>query len=232
MANRDYGKNSSPPTKKMADGGSVGESVGFWERIKAGNIDERGSEAYNRWNKDAKADTDNSDARQARRMDEVSAPAAAPAVTPAPAAPVSVEQDAATSSGLRDKTPAADTKVEELKPIESRAVNRVAPSGKSLGSGMASSYAAMQNSKAAHAALQKKSPAAAAVPSKETPVSKSSAAPEAPAIIRDGPNKNTSLAEDWGDAIGSGFKRFSKAAANPGMANGGPVGDARYYGKK
>jgi len=40
--------------------------------------------------------------------------------------------------------------------------------------------------------------------------------PVKPEIIREGPNKNTSLAEDWVDSLGTGFKRLAKTAANPG----------------
>lgn len=58
--NRDYGKKSSAKPAKYADGGeigdkerglaaSAGEKVGFWERLKAGNIDDPNSEAYKRF---------------------------------------------------------------------------------------------------------------------------------------------------------------------------------------
>lgn len=44
-------ESGSKPVQRFADGGEVfsGDKVGFWERLKAGNIDEPGSEAYNRW---------------------------------------------------------------------------------------------------------------------------------------------------------------------------------------
>ncbi len=39
----------------MADSQEQKDYVGFWERLKAGNIDDEGSEAYQRWNPKAKA---------------------------------------------------------------------------------------------------------------------------------------------------------------------------------
>lgn len=48
--NRDLGKKMAP-VRKMAEGGSVG----FWERLRAGNIDEPGSEANMRWGSGKKA---------------------------------------------------------------------------------------------------------------------------------------------------------------------------------
>lgn len=55
-----HGKNAmadtgNKPRQYLADGGPVsGADVGLWERIKAGNIDEPGSEAYNRWGQGAR----------------------------------------------------------------------------------------------------------------------------------------------------------------------------------
>lgn len=66
MLNRDYGKKNSIP-KKMADGGSAGDNAGFWERVAAGNKDQPGSEAYNRWGAGRASGDANELLRESRR---------------------------------------------------------------------------------------------------------------------------------------------------------------------
>lgn len=231
MANRDYGKNCSTAVKKMADGGSVGESVGFWERIKAGNIDAEGSEANMRWGSGAKKMDAELDAASASFKDlPTNTGSPAPAAAPAK---VNVEQEAATSSGMRDKTPAEDKTpaVDDVKPVESRAVNRVAPSGKSLGTGIASGYAAMENSKAAHAALQKKkTPAAPAA----KPAAPAASRPTDASQIPGNKGIETKEAERMAQIPGrtGNDTRIASLVNQIPMANGGMVGGNRNYGKK
>lgn len=95
---RDYGKNSTAPAKGMADGGSVG----FWERLKAGNIDDPRSEAYRRWGEGS----------HSRANGPEYEPAATPA--PAPAAPVATSSPV---SDNRDRVPA----IQDAAPDESDA---------------------------------------------------------------------------------------------------------------
>ena len=63
-------KSAGQPVQKMADGGSVG----FFERLRAGNIDDTSSEAYKRWGAGSK--------RSADPDTPVEAPAPSPAPSP------------------------------------------------------------------------------------------------------------------------------------------------------
>ena len=57
----------------LADGGDVGDTVSFWERLKAGNIDEPGTVAYNRWGEGSRQPNESS-AETRRLASKVSAP--------------------------------------------------------------------------------------------------------------------------------------------------------------
>ena len=90
-----------------AEGGPVGGAdVGFWERFKAGNIDEPGTEAYNRWGQGA---------RNRIQTDE--------------------EERAATAAHWRDYTPLRDREkaeqadVRKTEPVEPASKKAVASSG-------------------------------------------------------------------------------------------------------
>lgn len=110
-----YAKSSARPAQKLADGGSVGT----WERIKAGNIDDPASEAYRRWGAGSKAD----------------APAAAPAPAPAPApADTGSDQSDAETSRLsrQDSTgDQTDAETSRLSRQDSQSSSVSAPRGPS-----------------------------------------------------------------------------------------------------
>ncbi len=58
----------------------TGDNVGLWDRLKAGNIDARGSEAYNRWGQGREEGIATSDAIQAQRLNEL--PQVTESITP------------------------------------------------------------------------------------------------------------------------------------------------------
>ena len=84
---------------------SKDEKVGFFERLRMGNIDEEGSEAYNRFGAGrAKADRDmESEAAAMRAVDKSRASTAAPAAPVAPAA--MPERDAMEEANAREPIP-------------------------------------------------------------------------------------------------------------------------------
>lgn len=72
---------AAPAAAPSADPAS-GDDVGLWERLKAGNIDAPGSEAYNRWGAGRQAGIESSDARQMERLSALPKPAVPGEVDP------------------------------------------------------------------------------------------------------------------------------------------------------
>jgi hypothetical protein len=103
---------------------SKDDKVGFFERLRMGNIDEEGSEAYNRFGAGrAKADRDmESEAAAMRAVDKSRASAAAPT---APAAPAAMsERDEMEEANAREPIPVpAGPRAEQPKPGSKPRVN-------------------------------------------------------------------------------------------------------------
>lgn len=255
MNNRDMGKKGGMSVKKMADGGMVddkerglaassGEKVGFWERIKAGNIDDPKSEAYQRFGA-GRARADDADARMntTSMMEANSSPA--PASAPAepemmgPAEPTlsekQVQRDAPGASGELK----AAVKDEVKKPA-TRKTAAARPSGGAAG-GVANGIRMGQDAIMERRARESKA-ASAPAPKADRPRWMDAAdqlmadtalpedKPKAPKKSGFGP-VNTMNTRAYDEAE----KR--KTATNPtgsiyGMANGGMVGDSRMRGKK
>jgi hypothetical protein len=96
---------------------SKDDKVGFFERLRMGNIDEEGSEAYNRFGAGrAKADRDmESEAAAMRAVDKSRASTAAPAAPVAPAA--MPERDAMEEANAREPIPVpAGPRVDQPRP--------------------------------------------------------------------------------------------------------------------
>lgn len=118
----------------LADGGDVagdraaapgsGPSVSFWDRLKAGNVDDRGSEAYNRFNPKAAADFAQSDEKFKRSQAGASS---SPAPSPAPAPATATADSGAYDFG--GNTPSAPDASPAPAPTVARKPMRKAPTG-------------------------------------------------------------------------------------------------------
>lgn len=216
MNNRDMGK-SCGPAKKMADGGSV-DSGGFWERIKAGNIDQPGSEAYNKYGKGKDEGIVASDTRQLARNESAKASAPAPAEADtsdaqsrrvaSSAAPVGGYDSTDVNPNL-PKTP--DTPDEPAKPKVvkvARAPTVSTPKvGGGLASGMASGATTMINARSARDAKD-----------------------AAKAESTESPRQIKIASNDGKDLMSTGIDPVTLLPNR--RANGGLIGEGRSYGKK
>jgi hypothetical protein len=251
--------------KAMADGGSVsdkerglkassGEKVGFWQRIKMGNIDQEGSKASEAFGAGrGRAE------RQMDQLDKDMAPARAKpmAAAPAPAAPTKTraERDKPGASGEPVSAPAASKPAASKPAVPTKAVAATPPKPSasvmrrptgSVGEGSRAirNIDAAIDRKAAQAGI---SAAAAPRPAPApTPKPKArweenaerlmeetaSKAPSAPAAKAE-PKKSTAVKWDPKKVTG-GFENFDTKFKAPtiGYANGGMVGGNRSYGKK
>lgn len=202
-----YSKSCASPVKKMADGGSVG----LWERLKAGNIDQPGSEANRRWGSGSKAAAP-------------AAPAAAPSI------PDAEPRKAVGSMQGLDTTPdqsAAETARLGRKPAPAPVVRRAAgavraaaakqPAQRMPSQGFGGGVSAGLN----RAADVLNKPA----PKKEPGSIYDQAAQERGEFFRGIGNKIK-------DVIGGGARdAYDRNMGATKMANGGKVGGAKSYGK-
>lgn len=189
-----------------ADGGDVG----FFERLKAGNIDDAGSEAYNRWGAGKAAGDASELDRESRRTSPGSdssasaAPAPAPAPTPAPA-PAPAEEPA----------PREASNDEVRKMADDAEAAAAAPKPKKYSAARKAIYAAGQalvNGSAAKAG--QKAPSYASKPFEDNFPTSSDDKPRKPLEgVMSQLDPNTLLPKTQ-------------------MANGGVVGGPKHYGKK
>lgn len=230
MLNRDYGKKSSGP-QKMADGGSVGffESLKqLGDRLTAGNIDQEGSEAYNRWGAGrAKIDSAYADSSRAKDVEQ---PAPATVVArPSVPAPDSVKypdtefgdlagaQSRVASDDLKavadanDKsTPAAATVI--AAPRKRARVSK--PQGAVANAIDSANAISNRRDEWAYRTAQDKA---------NSPEAEARKTADSLGRLNSSDSVKSGLADDLNPTKGSWLS---------GRADGGPVGGDRYYGKK
>ncbi len=208
MLNRDYGKKSSGP-QKMADGGSVGffdslKQLG--DRLTAGNIDERGSEAYNRWNPKADADVAQSDAKFDR---------------PAPVADTTpVDASDAQSRRVAGSSPSEPVGGYDSTDVNPNLVKQsAAPAAATV---IAAPRKRARVSNSANAVSNRRDEWAY-----RTAQDKADAESRNPAVSLGSLNSIDSVKSGLADDLNP-----TKGSWLSGRADGGPVGGDRYYGKK
>lgn len=212
-----YSKKSG--STKMANGGEVG----LWERLKAGNVDQEGSKAYNTWGKGAVDESAAETSRLAR----------APVVKTESAAPASDEGN--TPSRSDPAADAADNEAARPKAAPKAAPKRKAAAtpSKRVGTekGRATTAARVGTEKG-----RKSTPPPAHAPKREQDMPQSERS--AKQFERRGDYPGIDLAKKAGSAIKDWFQT-AKVYKRPsttrgpelGMANGGVVGGNK-YGKK
>lgn len=239
MNNRDMGKKSSTAVKMMADGGDVG----FFERLRMGNIDQEGSRAYNELGAGKQA-IDKAYSDTSRKMDVQPSEVAMP-MPPKEDKVMPTEKDYGISGGSgMDESSDRSLAIEKLPSLAaSERVTRVDPPAKketpartrpaaapntSFGAGLVNGKNAMDSAKA-RIAEQSAAPVLAKKPAPKSmltdlPIASSANSPF---------NDNGSVKTDAPEPIRK-HPRTGQAYANGGMvtyANGGMACNSRDMGK-
>jgi hypothetical protein len=238
MSRDKYSKKSSAP-QKYADGGVILNDadkattggVGLWDRLKAGNIDQAGSEAHRRWGAGAEelktASSEALDFDRRERNREL--PTAAPASSPAGAVSRSADPYPTPEADNPDSSPAAAPPA-AAKPATAaksaptrRAAAPVKASGGGFAGGMAQGLqtgAAIKDAKAAAKPADKPAPAVAdAAPASEPAASKPAEPAATPAKTTG--RKQAPFSETTGKALRNAASKvgeFIQAGVNNSMA--------------